>query len=68
MPKFRYYMVSLFDGAIKGTNDRNIAEGFNCSCDDFIIDTETNEWMYDIQQKDGCDIVYEQIPEYKVPK
>lgn len=46
-PKFRYYLVSVFDGYgnITGTNDRKIAEEFAGSEEDFIIDTETNEWI-----------------------
>ena len=43
--KFRYYDTSLFNGEVYGTNDKAIAEELALSEDDFVIDTETNEWI-----------------------
>ena len=45
--RFRYYLVSIFNGDIKGTNDAAIAEEFRESQDDFVIDTETGTWLTD---------------------
>lgn len=43
--KFRYYITSLPDGEILGTNTEEVAENFAMSCDYFVVDTETNQWI-----------------------
>ena len=45
MPKFRYINASLFEGCVFGTNDKELAENTALSEDDFVIDTETGEWI-----------------------
>lgn len=45
MAKFRYYVTDLFEGCVKGTDDRVVAMQFAESDDFFVVDTETGEWM-----------------------
>lgn len=49
MAKFRYYIVAPYNGMIYGTNDTVAAVNMGGSEDDYVIDTETNEWI----QNDG---------------
>ena len=43
--KFRYYITSMFDGNITGTNDTSRAVDY-AECEDFfVVDTETGEWL-----------------------
>ena len=44
-PRFRYISVSLFSGDARGTNDQATAENSALCSEDFVIDTETQEWM-----------------------
>lgn len=37
-PKFRYVVVSLFDGKVHGTNHKETAENWASSEDDWVID------------------------------
>lgn len=39
-PKFRYIVVSLFDGKVRGTNNRETAESWAVSEEDWIVDIE----------------------------
>ena len=43
--KFRYYITSIFSGDITGTNDKDLAENIAMSEDDFVLDSETGEWI-----------------------
>lgn len=43
--KFRYYIASVMNGEVTGTNDEAIAESIAQSEDDFVVDTEMNEWI-----------------------
>ena len=43
--KFRFYITTLFDGAIKGTDSEESALSFSKSEDFFVVDTKTGEWM-----------------------
>lgn len=43
--KFRYYITDLFEGEVRGTNDKEVAEQF-APCDDyFVVDALTGEWI-----------------------
>lgn len=46
MAKFRFYNASLFTGSIRGTNDEATALDIATSYDDFVVDTETGEWLH----------------------
>lgn len=43
--KFRYYVVSAFDGVVFGFNDPEICSQFLFSEEHDVIDTETNQRM-----------------------
>ena len=45
MTKFRFYVTTMYDGCIKGTDNVNAAESLAESEDFFIVDTETGEWL-----------------------
>lgn len=38
--KFRYYITDLHAGCIFGTNDKEVAESYATSEDNFVVDTE----------------------------
>jgi len=44
-PDFRYYIILLADGNIKGTNDYNEAADFASSENVMVIDKESNELL-----------------------
>ena len=43
--KYRYYIVSTYDGSISGTNDFEVVKQSLGIEEDFIIDTEKNLWL-----------------------
>lgn len=43
--KYRYYIVDLFDGCVKGTNDEKTARDFAIGDEWYVIDTETGKWI-----------------------
>jgi len=43
--KFKYYITSLDNGNITGTNDPVIAADLALSEDNFVVDTETGQWL-----------------------
>ncbi len=43
--KFRFYISSIFNGEVKGTNDEKVAKNMAGSEDDFVVDSETGEWL-----------------------
>lgn len=43
--KYRYYIVDLFDGCVKGTNDEKTARNFSICEEWYVIDTETGKWI-----------------------
>lgn len=43
--KFRFYIISVFDGNVRGTNDERVARDFAGSSDDFVIDVENASWL-----------------------
>lgn len=45
-PKFRYYIVSAFTGSVTGTNDKQLAESFAPSEDDWVIDVVDNKHIH----------------------
>lgn len=45
-PKFRYYIVSAFDGNVTGTNDKQLAESFAPSEDAWVIDVVDNKHVH----------------------
>lgn len=49
--KFRYYIASVMNGEVTGTNDEAIAESIAQSEDDFVVDTEMNEWILSDQTR-----------------
>ena len=58
MAKFRYYDASMFTGSIRGTNDEATALNVATSEDDFVVDTETGEWIL----SDGSRLPIEELP------
>lgn len=47
--KFRFYITTMDDGSIRGTNDVSVATELAQSEDFFVVDTESGEWI----QPDG---------------
>lgn len=45
MAKFRYYITDLFDGVIKGTDNKDTALSYAQCVDFFVVDTETGLWL-----------------------
>lgn len=43
--KYFYYIVSLDDGDVRGTNDDNVAGDYAASEDFIVIDAELGEWL-----------------------
>lgn len=43
--KYRYYIVSVMNGEVKGSNDEEVAKQMCDSQDDFVIDTEKGVWV-----------------------
>ena len=43
--KYKYYIVDLFNGDVKGTNSDDDALGFSTSQDFYVIDSESGEWL-----------------------
>lgn len=58
--KFRFYIVSVFDGNVSGTNDEKVARDFAGSSDDFVIDVKNSAWLQ--EDEDTA------IPEWKPHK
>lgn len=55
MAKFKYYITSLFEGKIVGTNDQQIAQSFADTEDAFVLDLSDPEqpaWM--LAEGDGA--------------
>lgn len=45
MAVFRYYVTSLFDGSVVGTNDiQKVEEMRNCE-EFFVVDAEKGKWL-----------------------
>ena len=43
--KFRYIITDLFDGALKGTNDDQVAKDYS-NCEDFFVyDSKEGSWL-----------------------
>lgn len=59
--KFRYYNASLFTGSVRGTNDEATALNIAGSEDDFVLDSETGEWLH----PDGTRWPIEELPKIK---
>lgn len=55
---FRYYVMDLFNGVIKGTDDKDKANNYAESEDFSVLDAKSNEWI----QPDG---IRESIKEAK---
>lgn len=45
MSKFRFYIASMANGEVKGSDDPKVAEQMCGSEDDFVIDTQTGCWL-----------------------
>ncbi len=45
MRKFRFYITSLMNGAILGTDSETTARDYAVSEDYFVVDTETGLWL-----------------------
>ncbi len=59
--KFRFYIVSVFDGNVRGTNDEGIARKFaDSSGDYFAIDAAIGVWLVDEKNLP--------VPAYSPPK
>lgn len=43
--KFRYYIVSLYDGYFIGTNKEDVAVDLSQSEDYFVVDAEAGMWL-----------------------
>jgi len=43
--KYRYYITDLFAGAIVGTNDKDVADSYALSEDNFVVDAQSGTWM-----------------------
>ncbi len=42
---FKYYVISHYDGAVRGVNDDEDAANL-ASCEDyFVVDSSTGEWL-----------------------
>ena len=55
--KFRYYIVSTFNGEVTGTDDAELALSHVGCEDDYVIDSETGKWLIDVNdQATGVDI------------
>jgi len=53
--KFIYYIVSMIDGNVTGTDDGEVAEQLRDSEEHFVIEPEKNKWL----QLDGEDVEIE---------
>ena len=42
---FRFYITDLYDGAIRGTNDAELAREYSLNDDFFVADTEKGLWL-----------------------
>lgn len=60
--KYRYYIVDLFDGLVRGTNDEQVAREFSASEDFFVIDAQESMWLCSIEGHENMS-----IEEYKAP-
>lgn len=45
MPKFRYYIASVMDGELKGTDNEEVVRQLCDSDECFIVDTATGMWV-----------------------
>ena len=43
--KFKYYITDTHNGCIKGTNNQDVAKDISYSCDYFVVNSETGEWL-----------------------
>lgn len=43
--KYRYYITDLFAGAIVGTNDKDVADSYALSEDNYVVDVHRGTWM-----------------------
>jgi hypothetical protein len=43
--KYRYYITDLFAGAIVGTNDKDVADSYALSEDNFVVNAQSGTWM-----------------------
>ncbi len=43
--KFKYYIIDLYDGAVKGTDDTELAKEA-AECEDFyVVEADTGLWL-----------------------
>ena len=42
---FRFYITDLYNGAIRGTNDAELAREYSLTDDFFVADTEEGLWL-----------------------
>ena len=43
--KYRYYITDLFAGAIVGTNDKDVADSYALSEDNYVVDVHRGTWI-----------------------
>ena len=44
MTKFKYYIITLLDGEVKGTNSDELAKSYREDEDSWVIEPDTNKW------------------------
>ena len=42
---FRFYITDPYDGALRGTNDEELAREYSLNADFFVADTEEGLWL-----------------------
>lgn len=42
---YKYYITNMFEGAIEGTNDKEVAYDTSMSTDYFVLETATGKWV-----------------------
>ena len=45
MPAFKYYIVTTYEGAVRGTNSEEVATNCSLSEDYFVVDVEAAKWL-----------------------
>jgi hypothetical protein len=53
--KFRFYIIDLPEGYVKGTNSMRIAEEYSAIEDYFVVDAELGQWL--TVSGDYCDVI-----------
>lgn len=51
MSRWKYIIVSLFNGEVYGTNDEKVAANFRTSQDDLVIDCEKQMWLFEGRER-----------------